>query len=102
MYAYAANQLFKRPEGMAFLPVISKKKKITGLCLTYDTEEDVYIIKNAREDKTLSFQDLLVEIATKIDQVFNGDFYNTEKTNCYGCPHEKTGICEIRKRVDDR
>lgn len=102
MYAYAANQLFKRPEGMAFLPVISKKKKITGLCLTYDTEEDAYIIKNARKDKTLSFQDLLVEIATKIDQVFNGDFNNTEKTNCYGCPHEKTGICEIRKRVDDR
>lgn len=98
MYAYAANQKFKLPEGMAFLPVISKKKKITGLCLTYDNQNDVFVIKNARKDKTLSFQELVNEIDTKIDQVFKGDFNNAETINCYGCPHEKTGICEIRKR----
>ena len=101
MYAYAASQLFKLPEGMAFLPIISKKKKITGLCLTYDTEDDLYIIKDARKDKFLSFQDLLDEIRVKIDQVFKGDFNKTENVNCYGCPHQKTGICEIRKGTEE-
>ncbi len=101
MYAYAASQLFKLPEGMAFLPIISKKKKITGLCLTYDTEDDLYIIKDARKDKFLSFQDLLDEIGVKIDQVFKGDFNKTENVNCYGCPHQKTGICEIRKGTEE-
>ena len=101
MYAYAASQLFKLPEGMAFLPIISKKKKITGLCLTYNTEDDLYINKDARKDKLFSFQELLGEIRAKIDQVFKGDFNNKEKVNCYGCPHQKTGICEMRKGNDE-
>src|SRR6056297_451892 len=87
MYAYAASQLFKIPEGMAFLPIISKKRKITGLCLKYEDEDGLFLIQDARKDKELTFEGLLKEIDAKIEHVFQGDFNNNENVNCFGCPH---------------
>ena len=101
MYAYATSKLFKMPEGLAFLPIISKKKKITGLCLKYHAEDDLFVIEDARKDRELTFKELLEEIDSKVSHIFQGDFNNIEKVNCYRCPHKDSGLCDIRKKMGD-
>jgi|GEM_PF-1751623 len=101
MYAYAASKQLKMPLGLAFLPVISKSEKITGLFLNYHPEDDLYVIVGARKDKELTFQDLINEIDINLSQVFEGRFVNEKAVNCYRCQQKETGICDIRKREDN-
>jgi hypothetical protein len=90
---------------MAFLPIKSKLKKISGAFLSYDEENDLYYILNRGKPdkkKAFSFEEMEREIIDKIQRVFSGNLNPDEETSCFRCDLEKTGLCFLRKCGDPK
>jgi ATP-dependent helicase/nuclease subunit B len=105
LYAYAERIKGNSVAGMAFLPIKSKLKKISGAFLSYDEENDLYYILNRGKPdkkKAFSFEEMEREIIDKIQRVFSGNLNPDEETSCFRCDLEKTGLCFLRKCGDPK